>query len=274
MRCSANTNSITSPCGMPPPVTHVSCREALRTVVQSPSDFSQPSKDVDELCKLPAELSIRRNNRDAVGPTFGHQTCIASGEQRIDCSRSSEAEESRCHGLHPTLFASQRPFILPDTAALITSGSGDALQPIFGPCDTTRRTEIIRRHVIPGGVSAMSTTSPATLLQPPSVEAVIKRRNPLRNVHKEVARLQSPRWSAGTLDHNPCRLDGVFPNHSWMDGLLVGLECAGPSGVAVRSADGLCVLAVHFQRNSDLANAADHGRPKPAEPPRGSACRE
>ena len=32
----------------------------------------------------------------------------------------------------------------------------------------------------------MSTTSPATSLQPPSVEAVIKRRNPLRNEHKEV----------------------------------------------------------------------------------------
>ena len=32
----------------------------------------------------------------------------------------------------------------------------------------------------------MTTTSPATSLQPPSVEAVIRRRNPLRNEHKEV----------------------------------------------------------------------------------------
>ncbi len=32
----------------------------------------------------------------------------------------------------------------------------------------------------------MSTTSPAMPLRPPSVEAIIKRRRPLRNVHKEV----------------------------------------------------------------------------------------
>ena len=38
----------------------------------------------------------------------------------------------------------------------------------------------------------MSTTSPATPLQPPSVEAVIKRRNPLRNEHKEVRDAISP----------------------------------------------------------------------------------
>jgi hypothetical protein len=38
----------------------------------------------------------------------------------------------------------------------------------------------------------MSTTSPATPLQPPPVEAVIKRRRPLRNVHKEVVQRISP----------------------------------------------------------------------------------
>ena len=32
----------------------------------------------------------------------------------------------------------------------------------------------------------MSTTLPVTMLRPPSVEAIIKRRRPLRNVHKEV----------------------------------------------------------------------------------------
>jgi uncharacterized membrane protein len=38
----------------------------------------------------------------------------------------------------------------------------------------------------------MSTTSPATSLQPPSVEAVIKRRSPLRNEQKEVLDRISP----------------------------------------------------------------------------------
>src|SRR5271157_5662274 len=38
----------------------------------------------------------------------------------------------------------------------------------------------------------MSATSPATLLPPPSVEEVIKRRRPLRNVHKEVLQTFSP----------------------------------------------------------------------------------
>jgi uncharacterized membrane protein len=38
----------------------------------------------------------------------------------------------------------------------------------------------------------MSTTSPATVLQPPSVEAVIKRRSPLRNKHKEVLETITP----------------------------------------------------------------------------------
>ena len=38
----------------------------------------------------------------------------------------------------------------------------------------------------------MSTTSPTTPLQPPSIEAVIKRRRPLRNVHQEVLQAISP----------------------------------------------------------------------------------
>ena len=38
----------------------------------------------------------------------------------------------------------------------------------------------------------MSTASPATPLQPPSVEAVIKRRNPLRNEHKEALNAMTP----------------------------------------------------------------------------------
>ena len=38
----------------------------------------------------------------------------------------------------------------------------------------------------------MSTTSPTTPLQPPSIEAVIKRRRPLRNVHQEVIQAISP----------------------------------------------------------------------------------
>jgi uncharacterized membrane protein len=38
----------------------------------------------------------------------------------------------------------------------------------------------------------MSTTAPATPLRPPSVEAIIKRRRPLRNVHKEVLQAISP----------------------------------------------------------------------------------
>ena len=38
----------------------------------------------------------------------------------------------------------------------------------------------------------MSTTSPTTPLQPPSLEAVIKRRRPLRNVHQEVLQSISP----------------------------------------------------------------------------------
>jgi hypothetical protein len=38
----------------------------------------------------------------------------------------------------------------------------------------------------------MSTTSPAMLPQPPSVEALIKRRRPLRNVHKEALQTITP----------------------------------------------------------------------------------
>ena len=38
----------------------------------------------------------------------------------------------------------------------------------------------------------MSTTSPTLPLPPPSVEAVIKRRRPLRNVHKEVLETVTP----------------------------------------------------------------------------------
>lgn len=38
----------------------------------------------------------------------------------------------------------------------------------------------------------MSTTSPATPPQPPSIEEIIKRRRPLRNVHKEVLQAVSP----------------------------------------------------------------------------------
>jgi uncharacterized membrane protein len=38
----------------------------------------------------------------------------------------------------------------------------------------------------------MSTTSSTTLPQPPSVDALIKRRRPLRNVHKEVLRKIGP----------------------------------------------------------------------------------
>ena len=38
----------------------------------------------------------------------------------------------------------------------------------------------------------MSTTSPSTLPQPPSVEALIKRRHPLRNVHKEALQTITP----------------------------------------------------------------------------------
>ena len=92
----------------------------------------------------------------------------------------------------------------------------------------------------------MSTTSPATSLQPPSVESVIKRRNPLRNEHKEVLD------AITLLDRLALWITirvgsmGFFLTVLGWDGLLVGLECAGPSGVAVRSADGLCVLAVHF----------------------------
>ena len=38
----------------------------------------------------------------------------------------------------------------------------------------------------------MSATSPATLLQPPSVEEVVKRRRPVRNVHQQVLQTFSP----------------------------------------------------------------------------------
>ena len=38
----------------------------------------------------------------------------------------------------------------------------------------------------------MSATSPTTLLQPPSVEEVIKLRRPLRNVHKEIVQTFNP----------------------------------------------------------------------------------
>jgi uncharacterized membrane protein len=38
----------------------------------------------------------------------------------------------------------------------------------------------------------MSATSPATPLQPPPVEQIIKRRHPLRNVHKEILATVSP----------------------------------------------------------------------------------
>jgi uncharacterized membrane protein len=38
----------------------------------------------------------------------------------------------------------------------------------------------------------MSSTSPATLLPPPSAEEVIKRRRPLKNVHKQVLQTFSP----------------------------------------------------------------------------------
>ena len=40
----------------------------------------------------------------------------------------------------------------------------------------------------------------------------------------------SRRWIGCTLDHHPCRLDGVLPHHFWMNSVLTGLECAGPTG--------------------------------------------
>src|SRR5260370_530785 len=54
--------------------------------------------------------------------------------------------------------------------------------------------------------------------------------------------------TAGTMGHRSYWLDGVLPAHLRMDGLLVGLESAGPSGVAVRSADGVRIVAVGASR--------------------------
>ena len=114
----------------------------------------------------------------------------------------------------------------------------------------------------------MSTTSPSALPQLPSVEALIKRRRPLRNVHKEALQTITPLDRLALWITVRVWLDGVFPVHSRMDGLLVGLEFTGPCGVAVRSADGLRVLAVHIQRDPDIAHAIDHGWSKLAGPPR------
>jgi hypothetical protein len=49
----------------------------------------------------------------------------------------------------------------------------------------------------------MSTTSPVTLVRPPSIEEVIKRRRPLRNVNKEVAEKISPldKWALWITVH-------------------------------------------------------------------------
>ena len=81
-----------------------------------------------------------------------------------------------------------------------------------------------------------------------------------------------PAGPVGTLDHRPSGLNGVLLDHFRLDSLLVGLECAGASGVAIRSAYGIRVLAVYFERYSDSLDAVDHARPKHSRPALRTSC--
>jgi hypothetical protein len=84
---------------------------------------------------------------------------------------------------------------------------------------------------------AKSTTSPAAPLPPPSVDSLIEHRRPLRNVHEAAIETVTPLNRVALWITIRVGSMGFF---------LVILGSAGASGVAVRSADGLCILAVHF----------------------------